>query len=294
MTFGAGAAVRCAIFVAAVLLASGLSGADARQANGIPKSAPAFTKFVARFVEQALPGAKVTIVGRLQLDVEPPGGQRHTTDLHNVYSVCNRNPETCDAEVTTFVADMVYVYKTKDAAPSRATLRFVVRPSAYVAALRVNPKRNRPIAMPFAGDYWVILVDDRPTTIAMLDENDLAGLNLSIKDAKTLAFVNTLDALGRSLHKELSTGCRGILNGDSYTASTVVFIDEWLAAAQRCHGDMYVAIPASDVVLYTVGTADMKSFVDYANQIVAKAEKPFSSAVFRLTDKGWVPAALPK
>ena len=293
MAFGMRAALRPIVVLFVALLSVNSSGADARETKGVPKSAPAFTKFVAVFIRQALPSATVSVTGRLVLDVDAPNG-RHTTDLHNVYSICRRNPDLCDAEVTTFVADVVYAYKAKATGPSRATLRFVVRPSAYVAALRVNPKRNRPIAMPLAGDFWVIAVDDRPTMIAMLDENDLAALNLSPKEAMMLAVANTVDALEPSLQKELSTDCRGILNGDPYTASTALFIDDWQKAAQRCHG-MYIAIPAADVVLYTDGSkpGEMKSFVDYANNVVAKAEKPFSGAVFRLTDKGWVPVPPP-
>jgi uncharacterized protein YtpQ (UPF0354 family) len=268
--------------------------ADAREARGIPKSAPAFTKFVAKFIQEALPSAKVTVAGRLRLDVEAPNGG-HTTDLHNLYSTCQRAPDTCDEEVTAFVANAVYSYKEKDTGPSRGQLRIVVRPSAYVAAMRVNPKRDRPIAVPFVGDYWLIAVADHPTSIVMLDENDLAGLNLSRKDALMLAVANTRDALQKSVQKELSTDCRGILGGDPYTASAALFIDYWLEAAQRCHGNMFISIPAADVVLYTDGSKpdEMKSFTAYADHVVSRAEKPFTSAVFRLTEKGWAPVPPP-
>ena len=300
MAFGVRAALRPIVVLFVALLSANASGADARETKGIPKSAPAFTKFagvvVDKTLESTLPGAKVTVEGRLRLGVILPGGDLHTMDLHNLYSVCQRAPDRCEDEVVNFVSDAAYAYKHGDAGRSQKTLRIAVRPSAYVTTLRANPKRNKPIAMPLAGDYWAIAVDDRPTSIAMLDESDLAKLNLLPKEAMMIAVANTLEAYQTSIQKELSTDCHGILNGDDYTASTALFIDDWQKLARRCRGDVYIAIPAADVVLYTDGTnpGGLKGFVDYANQIVSRAEKPFSSAILRLTDKGWVPVPPPK
>jgi hypothetical protein len=296
MAFGARGAVRPVVLLFAALLSASFAfNADARATRGIPKSAPAFTKFVARFIQDALPSAKVTVIGRLQLDVEAPNGG-HTTDLHNVYSTCQRDPDICDQEVTVFVAQAVVGYKASNSPPTRVALRVVVRPSAYVAALRVNPKRNRPIAAPFAGDYWMIAVADRPASIAMLDENDLAALKLTPKDAFAAALANTRQALHQSLEEELAKGpCRGILGGDPYTASTVAFPNLWAAVAHRCGDNLLVSVPASDVVLYMDGSKSgaLESITRYADKIVAHAERPFSDAVFRWSPTGWVPVPPP-
>jgi hypothetical protein len=269
--------------------------ANAKPRVGIPKSAPAFTKFMARFIADALPSAKVSVIGRLRLDVEAPKGG-HTTDLHNIYSACQRNPDACTEDVTVFVAQAVEGYKAGDIPPAPAALRVVVRPSAYVAAMRVNPKRNRPLAMPLAGDFWMIAVADRPTQIEMLDENDLSVLKLTSKDAFAAALTNTRRALQSSLQAELAKGpCRGILNGDVYTASTVAFPDLWASVARRCNDNLLMSVRASDVVLYTDGSKpnSLESITRYADQILARAERPFSDAVFRWTPNGWSPVKPP-
>jgi hypothetical protein len=278
------------VALACVLLSS--MSADAK-VLGIPKSAPAFTKYVARFIQEAMPEAKVAVIGRLRLDVEAPHGG-HTTDLHNVYSVCRRTPDICGVEVTAFVGQMVVLYKQGDTVATRDALRIVVRPSAYLAAIHANPKRNKPLAAPLAGDYWMIAAIDQPTTVAMMDENDLPALKLSAKDALSLAIANTRASLRQSLQKELAMGSvRGMLDGDYYVSNTAAFPDLWAPAAHAFKGNLLIAIPAGDVVLYADGNKPgaLTSIVHTADDVIAHAEKPFSDSVFRWSPKGWLPVA---
>lgn len=276
------------IAAAASLVALALGTADARS-NDIAKSAPAFTKFMAKLIQDALPDAKVNIAGRLRLDVETQQGA-HTTDLHNIYASCQRDPDDCQENVSVFVADSVYVYKTPDATPTRAALRIVVRPSAYLAAIFANSQLHKPIAAPLVGDYWLIAVIDRPTSIAVLEERDLPKLALTSKAALALAVENTREALQQSLEQELAKGaCRGILGGDLYTASTVAFPDLWTVWTRRCHRPLLIAIPASDVVIYGDQTApdSPRALAQVADGIMAQESKPFSDAIFRWSPKGW-------
>jgi hypothetical protein len=261
--------------------------------RGIPKSAPAFTKFVARFIQDAMPEAKVAVAGRLRLDVETPKGG-HTTDLHNVYSVCQRDPDTCIVEVTAFVGQMVVLYKADGTDVTRDALRIVVRPSGYVAAIRANPKRNKPLAAPLAGDYWMIAVIDQPTTVAMMDETDLPGLKLTPKEALAVAVANTRRVLRQSLEKELAKGSeRGMLGGDYYVSSTVVFPDLWAPAAHAFKDNLLMTIPAGDVVPYSDGNQPgaLPSIVHASDEVIAHANKPFSDNVFRWSPQGWVPVS---
>ncbi len=295
MSFAARRTVPLIVLVFLALSWMGVGSGAAAKERGIPKSAPAFTKFVGRLIQQVMPDAKVTVLGRLRLDVEAPKGG-HTTDLHNVYSTCQRNRDTCGAEVTAFVGQMVVLYKAGDAVVTRDSLRLIVRPSAYVVALTVNPKRNKPLAVPLVGDYWTIVVSDQPTTIMMLDEKDLPALKLTKKDAAGLAFNNTRQALHQSLRAELAKGsAQGMLTGDPYMASTLLFPSLWATAAHAFKDDLLVAIPASDVVLYADGTKPraLKSIVDAADEVMAHAEKPFSDSVFRWSPGGWLPVQLP-
>ena len=283
------------LIVVAIFALSSIGFRAAADDRDMPKSAPAFTKFVAGFIQEAMPEAKVSIIGRLRLDVETPHGG-HTTDLHNVYAACHRNPDNCIVEVTEFVGDMIVLYKQGDAVVTRNALRMVVRPAAYVAAIRANPKRNKPLIAPLAGDYWMMAMVDEGTTVAVLDENDLAALKLTAKDAMALAVSNTRKLLQQSLTKELAMGSeRGMLGGDYYVSSTVAFRDLWAPAAHAFKDNLLMAIPAGDVVLYSDGNTPgaIQMIVHEADDVMAHAEKPFSDSIFRWSRNGWIPVPMP-
>jgi uncharacterized protein YtpQ (UPF0354 family) len=255
----------------------------------ILRSAPAFTVFVADFIHEAMPRAKVSVTGPLRLDVEMPNGG-HTVYLDNIHSACVRNPKDCIAEITTFVAAALELYKEGDMTHTRDALRIVVRPSALVAEIRAASRRNKPLAAPLAGDYWVIAVFDAPTTIEFADEADLVPLKLTPNEALAVALDNTRRALRQSVQEELAKNpCKGILGGDLYVASALAFPELWAIAAKRCHDDLLVAAPASDVLVYIDGTTDgaLKSIVRVADDVMARDEKPFSDTVFRWTANGW-------
>ncbi len=278
------------VFFFLVLVSMGISSVAQSRSTNIAESPPAFTEYVAGFLHDAMPSAKVTVIGPLRLDVETPNGG-HTTNLDNVYSVCVRNPDNCIVEVTAFVAAAVELYKARDISRTRDALRIVVRPSALVAEVRAASRRNKPLATQLAGNYWVIAVFDAPTTIAVADEADLPPLKLTPNEALAVANSNTRSALRQSVLDELAKGpCRGMLGGDLYVASAFAFPDLWAAAAHRCHDNLLVAVPASDVVLYIDGTMHgaLKSITHAADDVMAHDEKPFSDDVFRWAPTGWI------
>lgn len=298
--YGFALAARVGVFLLIVAVGIALSAdyasvSYARARGGVPKSAPAFTKFVAEFIREAMPSAKVAIAGRLRLDVETPNGG-HTTDLHNIYSTCRRDPDACDEDVTVFVAQAVELYKSADKRPAPDTLRIVVRPGYYLGEIRANPKRHSPIAVQIAGDYWEIVVDDRPTSIAIVDDNDLPALKLDAKGAFDRAVANTRYALQDSLAKQLGAKCSsGILDGDTYVDSAIAFLDLWAPAARACNGNLLISVPAAQVVLYEDGNEPRaaETLKKVADDVMAHADRPFSDAVFRWSPNGWLPVDSP-
>ena len=116
MAFGPRAALRPIVVLFVALLSVNASGADARETKGIPKSAPAFTKFMAEFIREAMPQAKIAIAGRLRLYVDMPGGKK-TADLHDVFNACHRDPDNCPQAATEYVAAVVLAFKAPSAQP---------------------------------------------------------------------------------------------------------------------------------------------------------------------------------
>jgi len=294
MIFGLRAALRWTFVVFIAL--STVSGAQAKEPKGIPKSAPAFTKFMAEFIQQAMPQAKITDAGRLRLDIEMPSGKK-TADLHAVFNACHRDPDNCPQATTEYVAAVVLAFKTPSGQPKppapRADLRIIVRSAAYVDAIR----SNHPLAAPLAADLWLLVVNDEGDRAAIQTEGDLPALAMTAQDAFAAASKNTRswsESVVRDLAKKR---CAGVLGGDYYITSIVAFPEIWAPVAHRCHDSLIVAVPDSGSVVYGDASSaeDGLSYVQRAaNKLLASADKPVSATVLRWTPKGWVPVPPPK
>jgi hypothetical protein len=295
MMFRARAAVRPVILLIGALLATNaMSGAEAKALKGIPKSAPAFSKFMAEFIREAMPQAKIAIAGRLRLDVEMPGGKK-TADLHDVFNACHRDPDNCPQATTEYVAAVIIAFKAPSAQPKpaapRADLRIIVRSAAYVDAIR----GNHPLTAPLAADLWLLVVKDEGERVAILTEGDLPALAVTSQSAFAAASENS-KAWSKSVVRDIAKKrCAGILGGDYYITSIVAFSDIWAPVAHRCHDNLIVAVPDSGSVVYGDASSreDGLSFVQSAaNKLLATADKPVSATVLQWTPKGWamVPA----
>jgi hypothetical protein len=294
MSFGARGALAPAVFLCAVFLA--LTNAEGRAAHGIPKSAPAFTKFVAAFLHEAMPQAKIGIAGRLRLDVEMPSGKK-AADLHELFNACHRDPDNCPQATTEYAAAVVLAFKAPSAQPKpaapHADLRIIVRSAAYVDAIR----QNHPVAAPLAADLWLLVVKDEGDRVAILSEADLPALAMTSQSAFALASENTRTWSESVVRDMAKKRCAGILGGDYYITSVVAFAEIWAPVAHRCHDNLIVAVPDSGSVVYGDASSEKDGlpFVQSAaNKLLATADKPVSATIFRWTPNGWAPAALPK
>ena len=94
--------------------------ASSASAN-VPTDDAGLTAFAAEAFAKGLPEAKVTIKGPLLLDLETSSSEGSADahvikthlqiTLHNVADHCRRDPEKCEQEVTTFVANFIATVK---------------------------------------------------------------------------------------------------------------------------------------------------------------------------------------
>lgn len=283
-----------ALIVAALSLAL-LSTAGARTPTGIPKSAPAFTKYMAALIRETMPQASVSNAARLRLDIEVAGTHR-AADLHKIYNACHRDPGGCPEATTELVAAVVLAFKTPAAAPQSpgptgAGLRIIVRTSAYIDAIYRNPGRNRPLAQPLAGDLWLIAVNDHGDRVEIADEADLPALKMTAKEAFMAAMGDTAPFAASVLKDRAKGRCAYVLGGDYYITSIVAFPELWAPVAHHCHDNLIVAVPDTGTVVYDDGSKKngVASLRRTTDKLFATAEKPLSDAVFRWTPNGWIP-----
>jgi hypothetical protein len=149
------------------------------------------------------------------------------------------------------------------------------------------------IAEPLVGDLWVYAVRDEATSIATLDRVDLDALKLDAAGAMAAGKRNIEATLGvkfRAGAPQVQPG-EGVagLRGDDYVASLLALPDLWTPLAERFDGQLYVAAPASDYVIFADARAkgNAAEMVRFAAEIAHAAKRPLSTDVFEWTPTGW-------
>jgi uncharacterized protein YtpQ (UPF0354 family) len=278
----------------AVILATAVLASCARTAP-VPTDANGLTTYAAAAFSEALPEAKVTIKGPLLLAIESDP-QSFAMNLGNVHDYCVREPQNCDRAMREFVANSVAALKETGTPVRRQDIRVVVRSSAYVeGALRTGTAKPeaKPIARSIAGDLWLVCVVDRSHGIGLLTGTQLEKLGLSEDEAIALGKQNVIAAIRPfdAVTKDLPANGIGYITGDFYDSSRFLLHDEWAALAKKMGGQLVVAVPATDFVVYGRGAEPiaLDAIGAFVKEAAKKAQRPISVMLFRWVPEGWQP-----
>jgi hypothetical protein len=267
------------------------AGAEGAEASEHLNDASAFTAYAAELVGKTLPGAKAKIIGSLTLSISDlPGGRSAQMNLESVYTYCLRVPDACEPRLAAHIAQMLTAFSA--IAPiKRADLRAIVRTRAYVeSAQRMYKGQGDPVAEPLVGDLWVLCAVDLPGAIQTLSPAELSALNLSQDEALALCKQNIVAALPplAPYRRDFPWAGVNVVTGDPYDSSWLIFPERWAALAESLQGDLLVAAPGVNVLLYSGGgeIGSVAALAKAATIVAARAQKPLSTAVFRWTPTG--------
>jgi hypothetical protein len=251
----------------------------------------AFTAHVAALYRRALPSATIKIIGPLTLSISGPSSPTQA-NIDSAYSFCLRNPQRCEQVLASYVTKMAIAFSQAAQPVTREKLRAIVRPSAKVSIAEQKFKgKGDPIAAPLVGDLWVMCAIDAPTAIEIMKPSDLTTLNLSQDEALALCKKNSAAALPplAPYKRDYPQPGVNIVTGDPYASSLMIFPERWEALARELDGDLLVAAPGHDAVIYASGKSANSAVVlgEAAAVVASRAEKPLSTEVFRWTPSGW-------
>jgi hypothetical protein len=271
---------------------------SALRSNGQEAAPPlsdeqAFTEFAAKIYEETTPGVKARVVAPLWLKIHTGRGDFQAY-LNTAYATCQRHGSDCEDFMRRQIKAMATAFTAAPSTPTTAELRVTVRPSSYVDEIAaVSRGKSAPIAEPLVGDLWVIGVRDEPTTIATLSQSELDTLKLDAAGALTVGKRNVEARLGAIVRPGFSQvepgdGVVG-LSGDDYLASLLALPDLWTPLAERFDGQLYVAAPASDYVIFADARAEgnLARMAREAAVRARAAKRPLSTDVFEWTPTGW-------
>jgi hypothetical protein len=266
----------------------------------VPKSIPLgekeFTRFVADKAKSDFPDWSVTVVGSFTVKLKPPSGSDHQEmqmNLERIHGLCVREPENCEALIDKHLDGIAEAIELSAAAPTRSTLRAAVRSEDYVATLRDMTKGaekdKRPLITPMKGGLWLVCYFDAPTTMKIATQDDLAKLGLNEVEAIALAKANVRADLKAPDPKVVESGTVGIIVEDVYTSSRLLFPEDWAALARKFDGQLLVAAPAWDLVIFIDGASakDVEALRKAARDMMAVADRPLSETIFKWSPGGW-------
>lgn len=214
---------------------------------------PAFTAVVAREIATALPSAKVTVTGVLQLETRVDGGGAISNDLRNAYQRYIHDPEHLDEIIRQRVAGLVESVRDAQTKPvlDRSRIVPVLKTNAWVEVIQQQRKAApdlQPLTEPFNSELTIVYAEDRSVSMRFLMMRDDVGDRTRLHQ---LALANLHRLLPKIEMREGASGIFLISAGGDYESSLLLADSIWSSGEIKVDGDTVVAVPAKDALLVT-------------------------------------------
>jgi uncharacterized protein YtpQ (UPF0354 family) len=268
----------------AVLLALLLAAPAAAQ---LLISKEAFTRQFARALRAEAPGMKVTVKGELELEVKDASGKEMSAYLDNAYALYSSDPKARKEVIQRYVRSLLESAGDPDMPVDRARIVPVVKDRAWLAEVRraAQARGGKPAEHVFEAlneDLVVVYAQDTPHNIRYLSADDVSQLGLRKGELRALAVANLRRLLpGVELRRGALLSM--IRAGGDYEASLLLFDDIWSGGKLEVDGEVVVAIPARDLLLFTGSRS--RDGIAKLRQVAAQASR---EASYSLTDRLFV------
>jgi len=253
-----------------------------------------FTTAFAAAVRAELPGSTVVVKGDLEILVKRSDDKEATAFLDNAYQEYMASPnDGPKGVIRKFITAVVEQQRREPANLDRAQIVPIIKDRRWLAEMEAT-LRARGISSPpdhlferYNDELIVLYAEDTPNNIRYLGPKDLEGAGVARADVRALAVAN----LKRLLPKiELRSGplVSMIVAGGSYEASLLLVDDLWTKGAvpAKVDGDVVVAIPARDLLVFTGSRnrAGVKQLREFAAKMTKDASYSLTDALFVYRD----------
>jgi uncharacterized protein YtpQ (UPF0354 family) len=276
--------------------ASEPQAATAGAVDGPPdvRDPAAFTEWCRSFAQRSAKSATYTVDSSQPLTLQASSGeQRLSVALDKPWNACEQQPQDCDALAREWVGQVVRTIDDSDrkaGALSPASIRPAIRTSEYVDGMRAQG--GKLITESFVAGLSIVYMLDLPDAARSLQADELAVLKMDRGQLRERALANVEAEIGKpAKHIEaLPENGIGYLTTQSYYNSSLVLLHaEWKSVSERFGGQLLVAVPAPDVLLYADGRDPhaRDALAALAAQIAGKSPTPLFTGVLRWTASGW-------
>jgi uncharacterized protein YtpQ (UPF0354 family) len=261
--------LRHLIVLCAVLIA-GPAVAQSSPSSGKLLTPRAFTDAFATAAQAAMPSAKITVVGDLELETRLADGNSLTNDLHNAYQLYQADPAHLQDVIAQRVRGWAEAVRLSNAPPpiDRSRIVPVIKPARWLAGAQkiqaqseIKPTPEM-LSEPLNSELIVVYAEDNPQSLRFLTTHDDVGDRAKLRN---LALGNLHRMLSKIDMHPMSDGVFVVEAGGTYEASLLLADQIWTSGQFKVDGDIVVAVPVRDALLVTgshnsVGLTHMRAF----------------------------------
>lgn len=129
-------------------------------------------------------------------------------------------------------------------------------PQAVMPDIKLS-YNDAPVERPLVADLILFYAFDEPTCFTMVAHRDLARLEVDAKCLHDIAIHNLRRDLPAPEIHQISEGTFMLTCGGNFEATTLLLDEVWQQASDMVAGELVVAVPARDIVLFT-GTENLE------------------------------------
>ena len=220
-----------------------------------PIPAKDFTQEFAKALSSKAPSLNVAVKDDMELHIEDSAGKESTAFLDNAYSEYLLDPKSKTEIIQKYIVALIEL-KNECSPIDSSRIVPVVKDRPWLAetqeALKARgiKKVLEYVYDDFNNELIIIYAEDSPNNIRYITPQDLDKVSVKKNELKSIATANLRNILPKI---ELHSGplISMITAGGDYDASLLLFDDLWRSDLPKVDGEIVVAIPSRDLLLFT-------------------------------------------
>lgn len=240
-----------------------------------------------KLIELRNAGFRTELASESEIRIIWPDGKSNSMFLNNLWSECEKSPNERAEIVDRYVRVLVPELKESEVMSSTKDLVVLVRDVEYSNLVRAEDRDF--VTDHIVGDLWTILGVDLPESTKTLTAKMLAPLTLDKRELIRVGLENVERMLGPMQFSPYG-GCFTLSCENIDYASTALLLDYvWEQAANLIEGDLILAVPARDTVLFT-GSANarvLQQLRDEVHYVFTTGHHLITETLFKRVRREW-------
>jgi hypothetical protein len=241
-------------------------------------------------VRSQRPGIRLEEMERpLAFRATPAGSDASwVSDLDDLWILCRDENVQCEAQIDRYARAVA----PAQGAWKREQILATIRDSRTLADDAKTAGRTI-LHRPLAGDLSVVYAIDLPESVALVTPRTAHELKLTDDELHQLALRNLEERVVSMPHEPIAPGSSVFVlhAGDAYDAGRLALPSRWAALAKEVAGDLLVAAPARDWVVFTGSArpADVATLRAVARRLRERLDHPLTDTILRWKSSRWEP-----